>query len=253
MVALTLPDGSVRKFDGPVTGQTVAADIGPGLAKAALAVRVDGVMWDLSRAIEADAEFSVVTAKDEDALKLLRHDAAHVMAQAVQELFPGTQVTIGPAVDNGFYYDFARDEPFSLDDLEKIEKPAGISNPKDFRNEVVNFVLRARAQNAGKNPSWTSYEKLRAVIEKKMFSNTEDLLPVISFMGPAVAGLIAGSFVIETIFNIPGLGQDFVKSAFNRDYTLVLGVVMFYATLIIFLNLIVDILQVTLNPKLKFD
>jgi oligopeptide transport system permease protein len=79
------------------------------------------------------------------------------------------------------------------------------------------------------------------------------LLPVISFMGPAVAGLIAGSFVIETIFNIPGLGQDFVKSAFNRDYTLVLGVVMFYATLIIFLNLIVDILQVTLNPKLKFD
>lgn len=79
------------------------------------------------------------------------------------------------------------------------------------------------------------------------------LLPVISFMGPAVAGLIAGSFVIETIFNIPGLGQDFVKSAFNRDYTLVLGVVMFYATLIVILNLIVDILQVSLNPKLKFD
>ena len=79
------------------------------------------------------------------------------------------------------------------------------------------------------------------------------LLPVISFMGPAVAGLIAGSFVIETIFDIPGLGQDFVKSAFNRDYTLVLGVVMFYATLIIVLNLIVDILQVTLNPKLKFE
>ena len=79
------------------------------------------------------------------------------------------------------------------------------------------------------------------------------LLPVISFMGPAVAGLIAGSFVIETIFNIPGLGQDFVQSAFNRDYTLVLGVVMFYATLIIVLNLIVDILQVILNPKLKFD
>ena len=79
------------------------------------------------------------------------------------------------------------------------------------------------------------------------------LLPVISFMGPAVAGLIAGSFVIETIFNIPGLGQDFVKSAFNRDYTLVLGVVMFYATLIIVLNLMVDILQVIINPKLKFN
>ena len=79
------------------------------------------------------------------------------------------------------------------------------------------------------------------------------LLPVISFLGPAVAGLIAGSFVIETIFNIPGLGKDFVQSAFNRDYTLVLGVVMFYATLIVLLNLVVDILQVTLNPKLKFN
>ena len=91
---------------------------------------------------------------------------------------------------------------------------------------------------------------LRVVVKHAMRGG---LLPVISFMGPAVAGLIAGSFVIETIFAIPGLGQDFVKSAFNRDYTLVLGVVMFYATLIVVLNLIVDILQVTLNPKLKFD
>lgn len=121
MVALTLPDGSVRKFDGPVTGAMVAADIGPGLAKAALAVRVDGDMWDLGRTIETDAAFSVVTAKDDDALELVRHDAAHVMAQAVQELFPGTQVTIGPAIENGFYYDFARDEPFSSDDFETIE------------------------------------------------------------------------------------------------------------------------------------
>jgi threonyl-tRNA synthetase len=138
MVALTLPDGSVRKFDGPVTGQTVAADIGPGLAKAALAVRVDGVMWDLSRAIEADAEFSVVTAKDEDALELLRHDAAHVMAQAVQELFPGTQVTIGPAIENGFYYDFARDEPFSTEDFETIEARMTeiIERDLDFVREV---------------------------------------------------------------------------------------------------------------------
>jgi len=91
---------------------------------------------------------------------------------------------------------------------------------------------------------------LRVVVKHAMRGG---LLPVISFMGPAVAGLIAGSFVIETIFAIPGLGQDFVKSAFNRDYTLVLGVVMFYATLIVVLNLIVDILQVTLNPKHKFD
>ena len=91
---------------------------------------------------------------------------------------------------------------------------------------------------------------LRVIIKHAMRGG---LLPVISFMGPAVAGLIAGSFVIETIFNIPGLGKDFVQSAFNRDYTLVLGVVMFYATLIVLLNLVVDILQVTLNPKLKFN
>ena len=91
---------------------------------------------------------------------------------------------------------------------------------------------------------------LRVIVKHAMRGG---LLPVISFMGPAVAGLIAGSFVIETIFNIPGLGKDFVQSAFNRDYTLVLGVVMFYAILIIFLNLAVDILQVVLNPKLKFD
>ena len=91
---------------------------------------------------------------------------------------------------------------------------------------------------------------LRVIVRHAMRGG---LLPVISFMGPAVAGLIAGSFVIETIFNIPGLGKDFVQSAFNRDYTLVLGVVMFYATLIVLLNLVVDILQVTLNPKLKFN
>ena len=91
---------------------------------------------------------------------------------------------------------------------------------------------------------------LRLIVKHAMRGG---LLPVISFMGPAVAGLIAGSFVIETIFNIPGLGKDFVQSAFNRDYTLVLGVVMFYATLIVLLNLVVDILQVTLNPKLKFN
>ncbi len=121
-VKLTLPDGSVRDYRAPVTGAAVAADIGPGLAKAALAARIDGEMWDLNREIPGDCDFSIVTARDEDALELLRHDAAHVLAQAVQELFPGTQVTIGPAIENGFYYDFARDEPFSTDDFEAIEK-----------------------------------------------------------------------------------------------------------------------------------
>ena len=121
MVAITLPDGSKREFDKPVSGADVAADIGPGLAKAALAVRVGGEMKDLSTVIDADAEIAIVTAKDEDTLELLRHDCAHVMAEAVKELFPGTQVTIGPNIENGFYYDFARDEPFVPEDLEKIE------------------------------------------------------------------------------------------------------------------------------------
>jgi len=121
MVAITLPDGSKREFDKPVSGADVAADIGPGLAKAALAVRVGGEMKDLSTVIDADAGIAIVTAKDEDALELLRHDCAHVMAEAVKELFPGTQVTIGPNIENGFYYDFARDEPFVPEELEKIE------------------------------------------------------------------------------------------------------------------------------------
>ena len=121
MVAITLPDGSQRNFDGPVTGAELAADIGPGLAKAALAVRVDGQPKDLSVPIEADAGVSVITAKDEDALELLRHDCAHVMAEAVKELFPETQVTIGPNIENGFFYDFARETPFVPEDLEKIE------------------------------------------------------------------------------------------------------------------------------------
>ncbi|MBF0093599.1 MAG: threonine--tRNA ligase [Alphaproteobacteria bacterium] len=121
MVAITLPDGSTRNYPGPVSGADIAMDIGPGLAKAALAVRVEGVMRDLSSVIDGDANVSIVTAKDADALELLRHDAAHVMAEAVQELFPDAQVTFGPATENGFYYDFARATPFTPDDLERIE------------------------------------------------------------------------------------------------------------------------------------
>ena len=121
MPAITLPDGSIRRYDAALSGSDLAADIGPGLAKAALAVRVDGVMRDLAHSIDADAHVSIVTAKDEDALELIRHDAAHVMAEAVKELYPDNQVTIGPAIENGFYYDFARDEPFTPDDLKVIE------------------------------------------------------------------------------------------------------------------------------------
>ena len=121
MVAITLPDGSVRTFDGPVSGTGLAADIGPGLAKAALAIRVNGAIKDLAAVIEEDAQVSIVTAKDDDGLALLRHDAAHVMAEAVKELYPEVQVTIGPVIKDGFYYDFARPTPFTPDDLEHIE------------------------------------------------------------------------------------------------------------------------------------
>jgi len=121
MVAITLPDGSQRQFDGPVTGADIAADIGPGLAKAALAIRLDGEVKDLATRIDTDAEVAIITEKDDAALDLIRHDAAHVLAEAVQELFPGTQVTIGPSIENGFFYDFGRDEPFTPDDFENIE------------------------------------------------------------------------------------------------------------------------------------
>ena len=122
-VTITLPDGTQRSYPRPVTGQTVAESIGPGLAKAALAVKVDGELRDLAREIDGDAALEIVTRKSGDeALELLRHDCAHVLAEAVQELYPGTQVTFGPATENGFYYDFARSEPFTPEDLEKIEE-----------------------------------------------------------------------------------------------------------------------------------
>ncbi len=122
MPTVTLPDGSQREFPQAVTVLDVAADIGPGLAKAALAGKVDGQMVDTSFLIELDAELAIITSRDDEALELMRHDAAHVMAQAVQELYPDTQVTIGPAIENGFYYDFARETPFTPDDLGKIEQ-----------------------------------------------------------------------------------------------------------------------------------
>ena len=121
MPAITLPDGSVRRFDGPVTGTTLAASIGPGLAKAALAMKLDGKLVDLTTEIDHDASAVFVTRRDADALDMIRHDAAHVLAEAVQELFPGTQVTIGPSIENGFYYDFARNQPFTTEDFPAIE------------------------------------------------------------------------------------------------------------------------------------
>ncbi|MDE2133742.1 MAG: threonine--tRNA ligase [Alphaproteobacteria bacterium] len=120
-MVITLPDGKTMTFARGVTGGEIAAAIGPGLAKAALIVEVDGQEWDLFHPIGQDAHVRIVTKKDDKALELIRHDAAHVLAMAVQALYPGTQVIIGPAIDDGFYYDFARDTPFTPDDLPKIE------------------------------------------------------------------------------------------------------------------------------------
>ena len=121
MISITLPDGSAREFEPGSSGADIAAAIGPGLAKAALAIRLDGVLMDLTAPVERDAAIEIVTAKDPDALGLLRHDAAHVMAEAVKELYPETQITIGPTIEDGFFYDFARATPFTPEDLEAIE------------------------------------------------------------------------------------------------------------------------------------
>jgi len=122
MPVITLPDGSQRSFDNPVSVFDVAADIGPGLAKAALAGTVDGREVDTSFLIETDAELAIITDRDEAGLELIRHSSAHLLAMAVQELYPGVQVTIGPTIEDGFYYDFASGHSFSTEDLEKIEK-----------------------------------------------------------------------------------------------------------------------------------
>ena len=122
MISITLPDGKIREYPSAVTGAQIAKDIAPSLLKKALVVEVDGEYIDLSVEITKDSKVKIITMEDDYALELIRHDSAHCMAMAVQELFPGTQVTIGPVIENGFYYDFARDEPFSETDLEKIEK-----------------------------------------------------------------------------------------------------------------------------------
>lgn len=122
MIKVTLPDGAVREYEDGARPYDVAVSISNSLAKKALAAKVNGELYDLMRPLEGDVELALVTAKDPEGLELIRHDAAHILAQAVQELFPGTQVTIGPVIDDGFYYDFAREEPFSSEDFEKIEK-----------------------------------------------------------------------------------------------------------------------------------
>src|SRR6516165_944006 len=122
MPVITLPDGSQRRFDHPVTVDEVAGSIGAGLRKAALAGRVNGKLVDTSHVIVGDANLAIVTDKDADGLEIIRHSTAHLLAQAVKELFPDAQVTIGPVIEDGFYYDFAFKRPFTTEDLAAIEK-----------------------------------------------------------------------------------------------------------------------------------
>ena len=150
-LTVTLPDGKALRLARGSTGADVAAAIGPGLAKAALAVEVNGKVWDIFRPLEADAAIKIITRKDEAALELIRHDAAHILAMAVQELYPGTQVTIGPTIEDGFYYDFARDTPFTPDDLAKIEAKM---------HEIVKADLPTRREVWPRDRAIGHFEKL---------------------------------------------------------------------------------------------
>ena len=149
MPQISLPDGSVRSFDHPVTVFEVAQSIGTGLARAALAGRVDGKLVDTTYLIENNANLAIITDKDADGVEIIRHSTAHLMAYAVQELFPDAQVTIGPAIEDGFYYDFAYKRPFTPDDLAAIEKKMSELAKADIaierfelsRNDAIKFFL----------------------------------------------------------------------------------------------------------------
>ncbi|MEO1330854.1 MAG: threonine--tRNA ligase [Pseudomonadota bacterium] len=150
-VAITLPDGAVRTYESPTTGATVAADISKSLAKKALACKIDGRLADLSEPIEKDASLGIVTMADKvEALELVRHDCAHIMARAVQEIWPETKVTIGPVIENGFYYDFDRDAPFTDADLEQIE---------DRMREIIALKDPVRTEVWSREDAIAHYEK----------------------------------------------------------------------------------------------
>ena len=151
MPTYTLPDGAERQFAAPASGLEIAADISKSLSKKALAVKVDGVVRDLWDPIDGDAKIAIVTRDDPEGLELIRHDAAHLLAQAVQELFPGTQVTIGPVIEDGFYYDFARPEPFSSEDFDAIEKKMA---------ELVDADLPTRKEVVSREDAVATFENL---------------------------------------------------------------------------------------------
>ena len=171
-VAITLPDGRSREFPGPVTGAEIAAAIGPGLAKAAIAVKIDGSARDLATVIDHDAAVAIITRDTPEGVEILRHDAAHVMAEAVKELYPETQVTFGPATETGFYYDFARATPFTPEDLARIEermreivrRDEPITREVWDRDRAVAFFAgigeRYKAEYIGEIPAERGYQPL---------------------------------------------------------------------------------------------
>ncbi len=150
-LTVTLPDGKAVTLTRGATGADVAASIGPGLAKAALAVEVNGELWDLFRPLEGDARIRIITRKDPEALELIRHDGAHILAMAVQALFPGTQVTIGPNIEDGFFYDFARETPFTPEDLSRIEAKM---------HEIVEADVATRREVWPRDEAISHFEKL---------------------------------------------------------------------------------------------
>src|SRR5438270_7617415 len=146
MVALTFPDGARREYPQDITGLDIAKGISPSLAKRTVAMALDGAVADLSDTIERDAKIEFLTRDDPRALELIRHDCAHVLAEAVQALWPGTQVTIGPVIENGFYYDFFRNQPFTPEDFEAIEKKMReiVARDKPFSKDVWTSVHAKR-------------------------------------------------------------------------------------------------------------
>ena len=152
MIDLKFPDGAVRQYPDGATGKDVAQSISPSLAKKAALIKLDGQLRDLERPLDKGGAIEIVTRDSPEALETIRHDTAHVLAEAVQALFPGTQVTIGPSIEDGFYYDFARDEPFSIDDFPaKIEAKMREIVDRDDKIVREEWDLAARRSNTSKS------------------------------------------------------------------------------------------------------
>ncbi len=175
MPNITLPDGSVRSFDHPVTVAEVAASIGAGLAKAAIAGRSDGKLVDLSHRFEADADLAIVTDKDAEGLEIIRHSSAHLLAHAVKELFPDAQVTIGPVIDNGFYYDFSYKRPFTPEDLAGDRAAHG--RDREARDSRASRGEAARQGGRASSRASASTTRPRS---SPRFPPSEDVSPVLA-------------------------------------------------------------------------